>query len=85
MVADPEVTRLLGFVRRSVAKRARIGADTPLFETRLVDSMNILRLIGYLEKRRGRRLRSDEIVMSNFRTVRTMAERFLHERTPERG
>lgn len=84
MAADPEVTRLLSFVRRSVAKRKKIGADTPLFEARLVDSMNILRLIGYLEKRRGRRLRSDEIVMSNFRTVRTMAERFLAEQARDR-
>lgn len=40
--------------------------------------MNILYLIGYVEKALGRRLNDDEIVMSNFRTVRVIANTFLH-------
>ena len=40
--------------------------------------MNILYLIGYVEKAIGRRLTDDEIVMSNFRTVRVIANTFLH-------
>lgn len=77
---DPISERLLDFVRRRLLKQkgVRVDADTPLFESRLIDSMNILYLIGYVEKAIGRRLTDDEIVMSNFRTVRVIANTFLH-------
>lgn len=77
---DPNGERLLDFVRRRLLKQrgVRVDADTPLFETRLIDSINILYLIGYVEKALGRRLTDDEIVMSNFRTVRVIANTFLH-------
>jgi acyl carrier protein len=79
-VPDPISERLLDFVRRRLLKQkgVRVDADTPLFESRLIDSMNILYLIGYVEKALGRRLTDDEIVMSNFRTVRVIANTFLH-------
>jgi acyl carrier protein len=79
-VPDPNSERLLDFVRRRLLKQegVRVDADTPLFENRLIDSINILYLIGYVEKALGRRLTDDEIVMSNFRTVRVIANTFLH-------
>lgn len=72
--------QLLEFVRRRLLKQkmVRVDADTPLFERRLIDSINILYLIGYVEKALGRRLTDDEIVMSNFRSVRVIANTFLH-------
>jgi acyl carrier protein len=78
-VPDPNSERLLDFVRRRLLKHneVRVDADTPLFESRLIDSINILYLIGYVEKGLGRRLTDDEIVMSNFRTVRVIANTFL--------
>jgi len=78
-VPDPNSERLLDFVRRRLLKQKqeRVDADTPLFESRLIDSINILYLIGYVEKGLGRRLTDDEIVMSNFRTVRVIANTFL--------
>ena len=76
---DPTSERLLDFVRRRLLKQKGlpVDADTPLFESKLIDSINILYLIGYVEKGLGRRLTDDEIVMSNFRTVRVIAETFL--------
>ncbi|MDQ6712579.1 MAG: acyl carrier protein [Candidatus Dormibacteraeota bacterium] len=76
---DSDSEQLLDFVRRRLLKQkgARVDADTPLFERRLIDSINILYLIGYVEKALGRRLTDDEIVMSNFRSVRVIAETFL--------
>ena len=76
---DPQSERLLDFVRRRLVKQkgVRIDAQTPLFESKLIDSMNILYLIGYVEKVLGRRLRDDEIVMSNFRTVQVISNTFL--------
>jgi acyl carrier protein len=79
-VSDPGDEQLLDFVRRRLLKQkgVRVDADTPLFERKLVDSINILYLIGYVEKALGRRLTDDEIVMSNFRSVRVIANTFLH-------
>jgi acyl carrier protein len=70
---------LLEFVR-SISRRGmarRITADTSLFESRALDSMNVLKLVGYLERRLRRRLTDAEIVMSHFRSVRVMAAKFL--------
>jgi acyl carrier protein len=70
---------LLAFVR-SISRRGmarRITAETSLFETRALDSMTVLKLIGYIERRLGRRLSDAEIVMSHFRSVRAMAAEFL--------
>lgn len=79
-MSDPDDERLLDFVRRRLLKQrgVRVDADTPLFEGKLIDSINILYLIGYVEKALGRRLTDDEIVMSNFRSVRVIANTFLH-------
>ncbi|TME76962.1 MAG: hypothetical protein E6I47_14105 [Chloroflexi bacterium] len=76
---DPESEQLLDFVRRRLIKQkgVRVDADTALFERRLIDSINILYLIGYVEKALGRRLTDDEMVMSNFRSVRVIATTFL--------
>jgi acyl carrier protein len=78
-VSDLPSELLLDFVRRRLVKRkgVRIDPQTPLFESKLIDSMNILYLIGYVEKVLGRRLRDDEIVMSNFRTVQVISNTFL--------
>ena len=76
---DPDSERLLDFVRRRLLKQkgGLVDPDTPLFERKLIDSINILYLIGYVEKALGRRLTDDEIVMSNFRSVRVIASTFL--------
>ena len=76
---DPDSERLLDFVRRRLLKQKTVlvDTDTPLFERKLIDSINILYLIGYVEKALGRRLTDDEIVMSNFRSVRVIASTFL--------
>jgi acyl carrier protein len=78
-VPEADGEQLLEFVRRRLLQRkgVRVDADTPLFERRLIDSINILYLIGYVEKALGRRLTDDEIVMSNFRTVRVISDAFF--------
>jgi acyl carrier protein len=54
-----------------------LSVDTLLFEDRFIDSMNILTLIGYIERAIGRRLTDEEIVMSNFKSVKAMTEAFF--------
>jgi acyl carrier protein len=72
---------LLAFVTRDLlqGRGPTVGAETRLFEDRIIDSMSILRLIGYIERHLGRRLDEKEIVMPKFRTVRTMVEAFFHD------
>jgi acyl carrier protein len=78
---DSQIELLLDFIRRRLLKQKglQVDADTPLFERRLIDSINILYLIGYVEKALGRRLADDEIVMSNFRSARVIATTFLRD------
>lgn len=70
--------RILGYVRTSLlADRADpIDADTYLFDEGLIDSLKILQLIAFIETEIGRTIPDTDVVMDNFRTVRTMAARF---------
>ena len=78
---ERDCQHLIDFIRRRVLKdnRVRLDPDTPLFGQRLLDSMNILALIGYVERRRGRRLTDEELVMEHFRTVRSIVTSLLNE------
>jgi acyl carrier protein len=49
----------------------------PLFEERIIDSMNILDLISFIEEERGAEIPDEQVVMKNFRSVETMANVFL--------
>lgn len=71
---------LLAYVRTRLVRRAdpaAVTATTPLFEDGVIDSINVLDLIGYVEHRLGRRLEDDEIVLAHFRTIETITEVFL--------
>lgn len=54
----------------------RVGPDTPLFATGLIDSLAILHLIGWIEQSTGTRIRIDQVVMRNFQTVAAITENF---------
>jgi 2-hydroxymuconate-semialdehyde hydrolase len=73
------VDALIEFVNRDLLEgRSRaVDGETPLFEDGLIDSLNILRLIAFVETRRGREVPDREIVMSRFRNLKTIAESFL--------
>ena len=70
---------LVAFVNRELMKgrSAQIEPDTLLFEDGLIDSLNILQLIAFVEVRRGRAIPDRDIVMDRFRTPRHIAEAFL--------
>ncbi len=58
-------------------KGQSINPDTLLFKEKVLDSMNILDLMGYVEKYLGRKLTDDEVVMSNFESAHKIVETFL--------
>ena len=76
-----EYTLLLNHVKEiSKDKLKEINATTPLFKDKILDSMNILDLIAYIQKKIGRKLDDSEIVMSNFKDVKTIVEVFINEK-----
>ena len=70
--------RLLEFVRRELvgAGIGPIDEDTYLFGEGLVDSLKILQLIAFIEVQTGHSIPDRDVVMANFRNVRTIARRF---------
>jgi acyl carrier protein len=86
VLTKPEMQhRLLDFVRHRLVGgelAARIDADTPLFEHRIVDSLRILELIAFIESAIGRKIPDAQVVLANFRSVETMATRFAGNGEP---
>lgn len=74
-----DVEALIAYVNGDLLKGrgVPVDGDTPLFDDGLIDSLNILKLIAFLETRLGREIPDREIVMSRFRTLNTIAESFL--------
>lgn len=74
-----EQEALLKFIHTTLLRDegVEVGVETLLFENRLLDSMNILQLIGYVESRLGRRIDEDEIVMANFRSPEAIVDQFF--------
>lgn len=79
---NPDLQALVAYVNRELlaaprAEGLEIDADTPLFADGLIDSLNILRLIAFVEARRGRPIPDRDIVMDRFRTARAIVQSFL--------
>jgi len=71
---------LIDFIKRiSRDKQASIQPDTLLFKEKILDSINILDLLGHVEKRIGRRLKDEEVIMPNFESARKIAEKFFED------
>jgi acyl carrier protein len=72
--------QLLKFVK-SICKNKELSikSETLLFKEKVLDSMNILDLMGYIEKHLGRRLTDSEIVASNFESVKKLEDTFLKD------
>ena len=54
-----------------------VDAGTPLFATRLLDSLKVLELIAFTEQAIGRAIPDCDIRMDNFQTVARIAAVFL--------
>jgi acyl carrier protein len=81
-VSAGDLQALVTYINRELLARRgvegiEIDADTPLFADGRIDSLNILRLIAFVEARRGRSIPDREIVMDRFRTPRAIVESFL--------
>jgi acyl carrier protein len=70
--------RMISWLNHETApKGVVIDADTPLFATRLLDSLKVLELIAFTEQAIGRTIPDCDIRMDNFQTVARIAAVFL--------
>lgn len=56
------------------AGMAEIGADDPLLESGIIDSMGILQFVGFIESEFGIEVDDEEIVPENFETIAQVAK-----------
>ncbi len=71
--------RLIAFIRTLCAENgitADIGRDTALFETRLINSMRIIDLMGFIESELSLEVPEEKLTMNYFRTPRIIADTF---------
>jgi acyl carrier protein len=72
------VLRMLAWLNEEVAPRGMsVDAETPLFSTRLLDSLRVLELIAFTELAIGQPIPDSHIRMDNFQTVGRIAAVFL--------
>ena len=72
------VLRMLSWLNEEVApKGVCVDAETPLFSTRLLDSLRVLELIAFTEQAIGQPIPDSHIRMDNFQTVARIAAVFL--------
>ena len=72
------IRRMVAWLNEDVAPRGvTLLADTPLFATRLLDSLKVLELIAFTEQEIGRAIPDSHIRMDNFQTVSRIATVFI--------
>lgn len=67
--------RIVGFINATLLApdRARVSAETPLFEHGVLDSLQVLDLIAFVEAATARPLPDSAIRLANFRTAAVIA------------
>lgn len=69
---------LIEFIKEKLLKNkdVHLTSKTLLFKDSILDSMNILDIIGFIEDKINREIKEDELVMSNFKDVSSIVEVF---------
>ena len=71
---------LVRWLRTRLRVDARVlDVDTPLFATRLVDSLMVLELIAFTERALRREIPDAQICLANFHSAARIAEVFVPE------
>lgn len=72
------VEALLTFIQQEIigSDEPKVAPNSRLFDDGLIDSLNILNLIGYIEKSIGRRLTDQELLFANFATPEEIVKNY---------
>ena len=69
---------LLAFINRKLLNvRNSLNTKSKLFEDGYIDSMKILDLIAFVEKKLGKQINDSEMVMKNFSSVKKISDKFF--------
>jgi acyl carrier protein len=81
---DSLTQTILGWLKEAAAKlgHVHIAANSELIEQGILDSLEILRLVSFLEERFHVMVPVDEFVPENFRTPATIAAMMARLREP---
>jgi acyl carrier protein len=72
------IERMVAWLNAEVAPEGvDVSAETPLFATRLLDSLRVLELIAFTEECIGRAIPDSHIRMDNFQSVARIAAVFV--------
>ena len=63
-----------------IAEAERVEADAPLVRKGVVDSVELMQVVTFLETTYGISVDDSEIVPRNFRSLQTMADFVAHKR-----
>ena len=72
-----QLTRLRDWIVERHPERADVGIDTDLVEGVLFDSMEFVAFLVFVEDVRGAPIAADDVDTDNFRTLRTIEQRFF--------
>ncbi len=73
-------------LRQWIGQRAGpVADDTPLIANRLIDSLQLLELVLYLEELTGRSVRLDQLEPGAFSDIETICRRFFDEAAQPEG
>ncbi len=75
---DPREAKMLVFISSIARSRVRVRRDTALFDDGILDSMNILDLIAFIETEFRIKISDDDITLDNFRTPGKIIDKFTN-------
>ena len=79
-LAEDFVSGMVAWVNERFAPvGVSVGAETPLFDGGLINSIRVLEIIAWTEEAIGMEIPDPHIRMDNFRTVRRIAQVFIEE------
>ncbi len=68
------IDRIRGFIVDELGWRGpELTADFPLLENRVIDSLGLFRIVGFLEDSYGVSIPDEKVVPANFQTLTTIA------------
>jgi acyl carrier protein len=70
------INQTLPTIHASLKSVPNVDAQTPLFESGLIDSLAIVHLIAFVERQTGRPIPPRMVVMKHFRTVDAICDSF---------
>jgi acyl carrier protein len=65
-------------VNRNPDAEGHVGADTDIIDSRIVNSLQFVELLLYVEKLSGCEIAADDVDIDMFRTPRVIAHNFLN-------